>query len=106
MSPEDRLGGAGRKQRITPGSEKADKLIGGLLSGFGTRMTARFVNGVGVSPGKKPVHPTTLQRCAKTGFGLVCGKRIQTKTGSRDPESKWAVSRFHIMTQFRSDISS
>ena len=44
LSPEDRRPGAGRKPRISPGSEKADRLVGGLLAGFGTKNAANFVN--------------------------------------------------------------
>ena len=106
VSPEERRPGAGRKSRITPGTDKADRLVGGLLSGFGARHTANFVNQVGVSPGKKPLHRTTVLRVAKSKFGLVVGKRLTTKTGSRDPNSSWAKSRFAICLQFRADITN
>ena len=65
-SPEDRRPGGGRKSRISPGTEKADRLVGGLLNGFGARHTAHFVNQCGVSPGKKPLHRTTVLRVAKS----------------------------------------
>ena len=95
-SPENRRAGAGRKQRVKPGTEKADRLVGGLLSGFGGRHTATMVNQVGVLPGKKPIGKLTVNQSAKAHFGLVCGKRQTTKTGSRDKEGNWAVSRFAI----------
>ena len=88
MSPKDHFAGTGQSQRISPGSEKTNTVIGSLLSGFVSRMMAQFVNEVGVSPGKRPLHRTTIVRCPKDGFSLVCGKRTQTKPGSRNPESK------------------
>ena len=65
-SPENCRPGAGRKSRISPGTEKSDRLVGGLLNGFGARHTAHFVNQCGVSPGKKPLHRTTVLRVAKS----------------------------------------
>ena len=62
-------------QRIFPGLEKADMLIGSLLSIFGTQIMAQFVNVADVPPlGKGPFHRMTVVRCTKNGFGLICGK--------------------------------
>ena len=43
-SPAQRRPGAGRKGRISPGTEKADMIVGGLLQGFGVRRTTQLVN--------------------------------------------------------------
>ena len=50
------------------------------------------------------MNRSTVLRSAKLNFGLVVGKRTTTKTGSRDPGSKWAMSRLAIAIQFRNDI--
>ena len=106
MSPEERREGGGRKPRIVPGTAKADVLVGSLRSGFGARNTAVFINVLGVSPRKRPIHKSTVYRVAKLQFGMVCGKRQTTKTGSRDVESKWAVSRLAICMQFVQDLAT
>ena len=103
---EGRRDGAGRKCRIEMGSAKADRLVGGLRAGFGSRHTARFINELGVSPGKKPIHKATVARAAKHQFRMVCSKRQTTKTGNRNKESAWAISRHAICSQFREDIAT
>jgi hypothetical protein len=106
VSPDQRRKGGGRKQRIIPGTEKADVLVGSLRCGFGSKHTASFINELGVSPRKRPIHQTTVARSAKRNFGMSCGKRQTTKTGSRDIESKWAVSRLAICEQFVNDLAN
>ena len=103
---DKRRAGGGRKHRIIPGTAKADVLVGSLRCGFGSRHTATFINELGVSPSKKPIHKTTVARTAKRQFGMVCSKRKTTKTGSRDVESKWAVSRLAICLQFANDLAT
>ena len=104
--PEKRREGGGRPNRIVMGSAKADVLVGSLRGGFGVRHTALFINELGVSPGKKPIHKGTVARIAKKQFGMVVGKRQTTKTGSRDVTSSWAVSRKAIVSQWRNDLAT
>ena len=101
--PEKRRPGAGRPGRIQPGTEAADRLLGGLLAGFGTRQTANLVNAV-VNGGGVPVHKSLVLRTAKGAFGLVVGKRKICKTGSRDVLSNWAKARLAICMQFLDEI--
>ena len=88
------------------GSEKADVLVGSLRSGFGARCTAVFINELGLSPGKKPIHKTVVARAAKLQFGMAVGKVQTTKTCSRDVTSGWATSRCAITKQWRNDIDT
>ena len=104
--PENRREGGGRKSRIKMGSEKADVLEGALRIGFGLKNTAHFINELGVSPGKKPIHKGSVARAAKLQFGLVSGKQQTTKTGSRDVNGGWARSRKAIAKQWRDDIDT
>jgi hypothetical protein len=106
VPPEKRREGGGRKPRIISGTAKADVLVGSLRAGFGSRNTASFINELGVSPRKRPISKMTVARAAKRQFGMVCGKRQTTKTGSRDVESKWAVSRLAICLQFSNDLAT
>jgi len=52
VAPEKRRKGGGRKQRIVPGTAKADVLVGSLQCGFGSKHTASFINELGVLPHK------------------------------------------------------
>ena len=104
--PENRREGGGRKNRIQPGSEKANVLMGALRSGFGSKNAALFVNELGVSPGKKPISKVVVARTAKKLFGMSVGKVQTTKTGSRDVTGGWARSRKAIVTQWRDDIDT
>ena len=101
---EARKKGAGRKQRIQPGTAQADALVGSLRKGFGTKHAARFINEQGLLPGQKPINKATVFKIAKGQFEMVCSKRQTTKTGNRDVESAWAVARLAICLQFRADI--
>ena len=102
--PEKRRAGAGRPGRIRPGTDAADRLLGGLLAGFGARQTANLVSAV-VDDGGVQVHKSVVIRTAKSAFGLVVGKRKICKTGSRDELSKWALARLAICEQFLDEIA-
>ena len=99
-SPEDCCPGAGRKPRILPGSKKADVLVRGLLSGFGVRNTASFMNQVGVSPVKKPVNKSIITHCAKATFQLVVGKRNTKK----NQESRLHVEVSSLKVEYLSAV--
>lgn len=86
-SPTKVKEGRGRKPRIKPGTEEADRLLGGLTIGLGSRKTARLVNDVVVPKGGKPIHRTTLSRTAKHSFKMKVKARKVLKTGSRDKAS-------------------
>ena len=83
---------------------KYNQLVGVLRSGFGGRRTAKKINELGVSPGKKPILRQVVIRDVNHTFGLVCNKRAIIKTGSRDKVSPWSVSRLTIWEQFKNDI--
>lgn len=100
-----RKSGAGRKHRILPGSKKADRVLGGLRSGFGHNHTVNFVNALPISPGRPKVSKSVVVRTAKKVLKMKCAKTKYTKTGSRDPQSKWAKSRKAIVRQFLRDIA-
>ena len=102
-SPEKNRKGGGRPLRIKPGTAQADRVLGGLLNGFGARGTARLVTAA--SPDDRPVVKSVVLRTAKGAFGLVVNKRKVCKTGSRDVNSPWSQSRLAICEQFDDEIN-
>ena len=104
VTPEQNRPGQGRPFRIKAGTPECDRLVGGLLAGFGARHTATFINSLPESRGKPSVGKTVVIRSAKRALGLVVSRAKVTKTGSRDKASEWAKSRFVITTKFRDNL--
>ena len=68
-----------------PGTNMADRLVGGLLGGFGMRHTTNLMNALPTLPREASVLLSVIAQTAKGVFGLHAKKRKVTKTRCRDP---------------------
>ena len=79
--PKPRRSGGGRKQRIKEGTQKSNRLVNGLWSGWDGNNTAKVINALGLTPGKKPVHRTTVVLCANKTTEWCAARRSTPRPG-------------------------
>lgn len=89
----------GRKRLLKDDPVWTDIYVDTMKTGCGSVLASEHTNILRGRFGYKPLHKSTYSRAAVTDREAKVHATKTTKSGSRDPESKWSVARYLFAMQ-------